>query len=349
MVPTAGLALAALKGRVGEIRGGGGGWQQIYVRSTRGQSVKRFSVVREDGKRVARAENVDGEFYVDHTCIDCDTCRWMAPDVFSRVGDQSAVVTQPHAQTTRKRAMQALIACPTHSIHMKVGAQKGELSEERMNIPTLVEGCSDIYHNGYHSESTFAAASWLITTQNNPPVMFDVPRFDAPLVKRIEQMGGLQYIVLSHRDDVGEHEKWANHFGAKRVIHKTELCNSIKDAEILLEGEGPWSLDDAYPHLKIIHTPGHTQGSIVLYHDLERVLFTGDHLAMSGHLERLTIFPRYNFYSIQKQLSSVDKLKDLDIQWILPGHGRPFKFKSKQEYNNSLKQMLKEEGYQPTP
>ncbi|XP_015064361.1 uncharacterized protein LOC107009532 [Solanum pennellii] len=26
-----------------------------------------------------RPQNVSGEFFVDHTCIDCDTCRWMAP------------------------------------------------------------------------------------------------------------------------------------------------------------------------------------------------------------------------------------------------------------------------------
>ncbi len=27
-------------------------------------------------------ENVPGEFYVDRSCIDCDTCRRIAPAVF---------------------------------------------------------------------------------------------------------------------------------------------------------------------------------------------------------------------------------------------------------------------------
>ncbi len=44
---------------------------------------------------------------------DCDTCRWMAPDTFSRVGNQSAVTAQPQTPEQRMAAMQALISCPT--------------------------------------------------------------------------------------------------------------------------------------------------------------------------------------------------------------------------------------------
>ena len=33
-----------------------------------------------------RAENIEGSFYVDDTCIDCDTCRWIAPKVFREDG-----------------------------------------------------------------------------------------------------------------------------------------------------------------------------------------------------------------------------------------------------------------------
>lgn len=63
-----------------------------------------------------RPENISGNFYVDRTCIDCDTCRWMAPDVFHQAGDQSAVYHQPANETERLSAMQALLSCPTASI-----------------------------------------------------------------------------------------------------------------------------------------------------------------------------------------------------------------------------------------
>ncbi len=44
---------------------------------------------------------------------DCDTCRWMAPDTFGRVGQQSAVVQQPADREGRVAALKALLSCPT--------------------------------------------------------------------------------------------------------------------------------------------------------------------------------------------------------------------------------------------
>ena len=61
------------------------------------------------GVRSPRPENVAGDFFVDHTCIDCDTCRWMAPEVFSRIGDMSAVHHQPGDKEERLRGLQVNI------------------------------------------------------------------------------------------------------------------------------------------------------------------------------------------------------------------------------------------------
>jgi hypothetical protein len=63
--------------------------------------------------RAPRAENVEGSFFVDATCIDCDTCRMMAPATFSRIGQQSAVHQQPTDKAGRVAALQALFSCPT--------------------------------------------------------------------------------------------------------------------------------------------------------------------------------------------------------------------------------------------
>ena len=63
-----------------------------------------------------RSQNISGDFYVDSSCIDCDTCRWMAPEVFNWQDDQSAVYQQPQNDLQRIKAMQALLACPTASI-----------------------------------------------------------------------------------------------------------------------------------------------------------------------------------------------------------------------------------------
>ncbi|KAJ8492931.1 hypothetical protein OPV22_014652 [Ensete ventricosum] len=37
------------------------------------------SATAADADRQKRPQNVEGEFFVDCRCIDCDTCRWMAP------------------------------------------------------------------------------------------------------------------------------------------------------------------------------------------------------------------------------------------------------------------------------
>ena len=60
-----------------------------------------------------RSENVSGNFYVDRSCINCDTCRWMAPSVYSQEGSQSIVYHQPSNEKERILALEALLACPT--------------------------------------------------------------------------------------------------------------------------------------------------------------------------------------------------------------------------------------------
>ena len=60
--------------------------------------------------------NVVGDIFVDDTCINCDTCRQLAPGVFAERGAYSAVVRQPANETERRAALRAVLACPTGSI-----------------------------------------------------------------------------------------------------------------------------------------------------------------------------------------------------------------------------------------
>ncbi|MFQ3584418.1 MAG: ferredoxin, partial [Cyanobacteriota bacterium] len=155
-----------------------------------------------------RSENVSGEFYVDSTCIDCDTCRWMAPEVFKEIDDQSAVYHQPSTASERERALQALLSCPTASIGTL--NPPPEIKTIQASFPLPVSG--NVYHCGYHSERSYGAASYLIQRpQGN--VLIDSPRFVAPLVKRLESLGGIRYLYLTHRDDVADHERFQAHFG----------------------------------------------------------------------------------------------------------------------------------------
>ncbi|HEX3999946.1 MAG TPA: ferredoxin [Pirellulales bacterium] len=73
-------------------------------------------------KRVA--ENVAGDFFVDSTCIDCDTCRQLAPHVFSEAAETAYVSRQPESSEDYRGALQALVSRPTGSIGCLGGAEK---------------------------------------------------------------------------------------------------------------------------------------------------------------------------------------------------------------------------------
>ena len=53
--------------------------------------------------------NASGDFFVDASCIDCDTCRWMAPDTFTQREGQASVHRQPVSDDERLRALGAEI------------------------------------------------------------------------------------------------------------------------------------------------------------------------------------------------------------------------------------------------
>ncbi|MBD2002517.1 MULTISPECIES: MBL fold metallo-hydrolase [Cyanophyceae] len=263
----------------------------------------------------SRPQNVNGDFYVDSTCIDCDTCRWMVPEVFSRIDEQSAVYHQPENEAERLRSLQALLACPTASIGTI--EKPKDIKEAQQSFPILV--AENVYHCGYHSEDSYGAASYLIVLPEGN-VLVDSPRFTPPLVKRLKEMGGIRYMYLTHRDDVADHKKYREHFGCQRILHTDDITSGTRDMEIQLTGTEPYQLT---PDLLIIPVPGHSKGhTVLLYKNL--FLYTGDHLAWSSRLNQLIAFRDVCWYSWQEQIKSMRKLANYSFEWVLPGHGRRY-------------------------
>lgn len=262
-----------------------------------------------------RTENVSGDFYVDTTCIDCDTCRWMTPEVFTREGEMSAVHHQPKNEDERLDALQALLSCPTSSIGTVEKPQ--DIKDAQLSFPIPVE--ENVYHCGYHSEKSFGAGSYFIQLPGGN-ILVDSPRFTPPLVKRLEQMGGIRYMYLTHRDDVADHQKFTDHFGCQRILHEEEINSGTRNVEIKLSGEEPFNLT---PELLIITVPGHTKGNTVLLYK-NKFLFSGDHLAWSDRLKQLVAFRNHCWYSWDELIKSMPKLTNYSFEWILPGHGRRY-------------------------
>ena len=113
--------------------------------------------------------------------------------------------------------------------------------------------------------------------------------------------------ILMHQDDLKLYKKapdstkhWTNHDPGP----VPPIDQYLKDQQEIAIGESV---------LKVIHTPGHTPGSICLYNKQEDILFSGDTLFKQG-------FGRvdFSYSSPAKMKQSLDKLKDL------PGHTKVF-------------------------
>ncbi|EJP18148.1 MBL fold metallo-hydrolase [Leptospira interrogans] len=259
-----------------------------------------------------RPENQEGNFYVDSTCIDCETCRIVAPKTFAEKNGGSYVWKQPEIESEKIAALRALIACPTTSIGT---INRIDLKEAKETFPSKIE--ENVYYCGYHSKDSFGAFSYLILRENGN-ILVDSPRFVSSLADKIESLGGIRYHFLTHQDDVADHQKFKEKFGCDRIIHENDL-KSLPSAEIVLKGEKVFELDN---EVKMIPVPGHTQGhSVLLYKN--RFLFTGDHLAYDPLKDRLIAFKNVCWYSWQEQINSMKKLKNYSFEWVLPGHGYP--------------------------
>jgi glyoxylase-like metal-dependent hydrolase (beta-lactamase superfamily II)/ferredoxin len=260
-----------------------------------------------------RPAEMDGEFYIDDSCIDCGACRWIAPASFGERSDVSLVVRQPATEAERRQAIKALIACPTASIGT---TGKLDLSAESAIFPDQI--AANVYHCGYHARSSYGAASWLIVRPEGN-VLIDSPRFAGKLVERIEALGGVATMFLTHRDDVADHQKFRDRFGCERILHAADLGANIRAVERTIDGAEPVRLD---ADILLIPVPGHTRGSTcLLYRD--EFLFSGDHVSWLEKAGAIRASRHVCWYDWGELVRSMDRLAGHRFEWILPGHGAP--------------------------
>jgi glyoxylase-like metal-dependent hydrolase (beta-lactamase superfamily II)/ferredoxin len=254
--------------------------------------------------------NAEGEWFVDTRCIDCGTCRDVAPAIFGDVGEASVVMRQPAVNQTND-AWLAAQACPTSSI-----GTRSRLPRPGRLYPREIESGSGVFDCGYCSEDSFGASAWYVTRRAGN-LMIDSPRFTEALVAPIAAAGGIDHILLTHRDDVADAQRWARRFGARVWIHADD-ARAAPFATDLIAG-----LDDVEiePAVLAIPTPGHTRGSTVFLVD-EAFLFTGDSLAWSHERRDLTAFRDACWWSWPAQADSLQRLAERhSFRWVLPGHG----------------------------
>lgn len=90
--------------------------------------------------------------------------------------------------------------------------------------------------------------------------------------------------------------------------------------------------------LRVIHTPGHTPGSICLYAPRHRLLFTGDVLEVArGQLTYANPFFSHDHAGAR---ASIERLAALDVETIALSHYRPWRKKA----NRALRELALRAG-----
>lgn len=70
-------------------------------------------------------------------------------------------------------------------------------------------------------------------------------------------------------------------------------------------------------NFKVLHTPGHTKGSICLYDEERRILLSGDTVFAGGGVGRFDLPSG----SLRDLINSLERLSKIKVDKLLPGHG----------------------------
>ena len=108
---------------------------------------------------------------------------------------------------------------------------------------------------------------------------------------------------------------YSGRHGGLRIPPVTEVA-TFADGEILDLPGSP----------RIIHTPGHTPGSVVVYVPAADALFVGDALT-TGNVLTGELGPRPAPFTLEPEvaLASLSKIETVEATWVLPGHGAPWR------------------------
>jgi glyoxylase-like metal-dependent hydrolase (beta-lactamase superfamily II) len=123
------------------------------------------------------------------------------------------------------------------------------------------------------NRDTLGGTAYLIVT-NSGNLLVDSPAWNDTNRQFIVDLGGINWLVITHRGGIGQAEKIATASDCEVIIHEQEayLLPGLKVTTFQFE----FDINDS---IHAIWTPGHSPGSICLYYaGAGGVLFTGRHL-----------------------------------------------------------------------
>jgi hydroxyacylglutathione hydrolase len=167
------------------------------------------------------------------------------------------------------------------------------------------------------------------------PILVDAGMIAAPTLKNIKKYidpRDIEMIVLTHchHDHSGAAPALKEATGAQLLLSEKEVGCVGDDLttvaylfgqqapEYKVDGtlKGGMVLDIGQWKLQVMETPGHSEGSICLYEPREKVLFSGDTVFPDGNIGRTDMYGGDTI----KLIKSIEKLTQLDVSIMYPGH-----------------------------
>jgi len=267
-----------------------------------------------------------GDWYIDNRCIDCGASRDVAPGLVVLRKGKSVFARQPANEEEERAAWRAVLVCPTASV--------GTVSHRAQPLDLFPQELAPgVYRCGYNAESSFGAHSYFVK-RGEGNLLVDSPRLVNKLVQKLEELGGVADVLLSHQDDVADAGRYAKHFKARVWIHADDARAAPYATDVLQGGEPA----EIRKGLLAIPVPGHTKGSVVYLLE-DKYCFSGDSLAWSRERQDLVAFRDACWYSWSEQKKSLLKLVDRRFEWVLAGHGGSMRLPA-QEMRERLRALV---------
>ena len=197
-------------------------------------------------------------------------------------------------------------------------------------IRHFIQGTSEITPNIY--QITVVGTNTILIIEDKLTLIDTGYRGSVPhIIEYIRQLGRspeeISLIILTHNhiDHVGGLAELKKLTRARVAIHKADIGQRknlpsarAEDIDIPLEGG---EVLDVLGGLEIIHTPGHTPGSISLFSPENKLIFVGD--ALRKRRDILHIPHKSISFDMRLAVDSVRKIARLDFDTVCFGHGLP--------------------------
>jgi glyoxylase-like metal-dependent hydrolase (beta-lactamase superfamily II) len=153
-------------------------------------------------------------------------------------------------------------------------------------------------------------------------------------LKIADELGlSLKGILLTHHhyDHVGGVDKIKSATCCPVLIHRADSDLYKKQADVLLEDGDKLMLGEE--EIKVLHTPGHTRGSVCFYSEQSKLAFTGDTI-FNVDLGR-TDMADGSQEEMERSIRKLSGLWNNEIT-IYPGHGDSCNMKYVRKYNREF-------------